>query len=149
VLGVFAATYYWFPKITGRLLDEHLGKWHFWLTVVGFNLTFFPMHLLGMLGMSRRIYTYPAGLGWSGINTLETIGTLILAVGVIVFLVNVVQSLRHGALAGDNPWGAFTLEWATSSPPPVYNFRTIPTVRGRRPVWDTDHPDDPDWKRGH
>jgi cytochrome c oxidase subunit I len=149
VLGVFAATYYWFPKITGRLLDEGLGKLHFWLTFVGFNLTFFPMHILGILGMSRRVYTYPVGLGWSGFNTLETVGTVILAVGVLVFLANVWQSVRHGAVAGDNPWGAFTLEWATSSPPPVYNFRTIPTVRSRRPVWDTDHPEDPDWRRGH
>jgi cytochrome c oxidase subunit I len=146
---VFAAAYYWFPKITGRLLDERLGKWHFWLTFVGFNLTFFPMHIVGILGMSRRIYTYPAGLGWSGYNTIETVGTFILAISVLVFVANIWHSLRAGAVAGDNPWGGFTLEWATASPPPVYNFRTIPTVRSRRPVWDRDHPDDPDWQRGH
>jgi heme/copper-type cytochrome/quinol oxidase subunit 1 len=147
--AVFAAAYYWFPKITGRLLDERLGRWHFWLTFVGFNLTFFPMHIVGILGMSRRISTYPAGLGWSGFNTLETIGTVILAVSVLAFVANILRSLRAGVLAGDNPWEAFTLEWATASPPPVYNFRTIPTVRSRRPVWDIDHPDDPDWQRGH
>jgi heme/copper-type cytochrome/quinol oxidase subunit 1 len=107
------------------------------------------MHIVGILGMSRRISTYPAGLGWSGFNTIETIGTVILAVSVLVFVANILRSLRVGAVAGDNPWEAFTLEWATSSPPPVYNFRTIPTVRSRRPVWDTDHPDDPDWQRGH
>jgi cytochrome c oxidase subunit 1 len=116
---------------------------------VGFNVTFFPMHIVGLLGMSRRTWTYPAGLGWSGYNTIETIGAFIIAIGGAVFIYNVIHSFLRGELAGDNPWGAYTLEWATSSPPPVYNFRTIPTVRSRRPVWDLEHPDDPDWRRGH
>ena len=149
MFGVFAGTYYWFPKITGRLLDEGLGKLHFWMTFIGFNVTFFPMHIVGILGMSRRIYTYPAGEGWTGYNVIETIGAFIIFFATLVFIVNFFRSLRQGEVAGDNPWGAYTLEWATTSPPPVYNFKTIPTVRGRRPVWDLDHPDDPDWKRGH
>jgi heme/copper-type cytochrome/quinol oxidase subunit 1 len=147
--GVFAGAFYWFPKMSGRLLSERLGKIQFWLSLVSFNVTFFPMHIVGMLGMSRRIATYPAGLGWSGFNATETVGSFLLAASVLLFVINVFWSVRHGAPAGDNPWGAFTLEWATSSPPPVYNFKTIPTVRSRRPVWDTDHPDDPDWQRGH
>jgi len=149
MFGVFAGTYYWFPKITGRLLDEGLGKLHFWMTFIGFNVTFFPMHIVGILGMSRRIYTYPAGEGWTGYNVIETIGAFIIFFATLVFIVNFFRSLRQGEVAGDNPWGAYTLEWATTSPPPDYNFKTIPTVRGRRPVWDLDHPDDPDWKRGH
>ena len=149
VLAVLAGTYYWYPKIMGRLLDETLGKWHFWLSFIGLNVAFFPMHIVGMLGMSRRIYTYPAGLGWSGINSVETVGAFMMAAGTVIFVYNAWHSARHGRPAGDNPWGAYTLEWATSSPPPVYNFKTIPVVRGRRPVWDMDHPDDPDWKRGH
>jgi len=149
MFGVFAGTYFWFPKITGRMLDERLGKLQFWIMFIGFNVTFFPMHIVGMLGMSRRIYTYPAGLGWDGFNTIETIGAFVIAVGAAIFAYNVWYSLRHGEVAGDNPWGAFTLEWATPSPPPVYNFKQIPVVRSRRPVWDTDHPEDPDWRRGH
>ena len=149
MFGVFAGTYYWFPKITGRLLNERLGKIHFWLTFIGFNVTFFPMHIVGILGMSRRIYTYPSGEGWTGYNVIETIGAFIIFFATLVFIVNFFRSLRQGEVAGNNPWGAYTLEWSTTSPPPVYNFKTIPTVRGRRPVWDLDHPDDPDWKRGH
>lgn len=149
VFGTFAGTFYWFPKFTGRLLDEKLGKIQFWMMFIGFNVTFFPMHIVGLLGMSRRIYTYPAGLGWTGFNVIETIGAFVLGIASLVFFYNAFVSLRNGKEAGDNPWGAFTLEWATSSPPPVYNFKKIPVVRSRRPVWDMDHPEDPDWKREH
>ncbi|HBY96885.1 MAG: cytochrome c oxidase subunit I [Ardenticatenaceae bacterium] len=137
LLGLFAGIYYWFPKITGRLLDERQGKIHFWLTMVGFNLTFFPMHILGLLGMPRRIYTYPDYVGWGGYNLLETIGAVILAVSVLVFFWNLVSSLVYGAEAGDNPWDGWTLEWATPSPPPVYNFAEIPVVKSRRPLWES------------
>ena len=139
MFGLLAGTYYWFPKITGRMLSERLGHWNFWLTFIGFNVTFMPMHILGILGMPRRIPTYPSGMGWEGLNLVATIGSLILAVSVLVFLVNLIRSLRSGERAGDNPWGAFTLEWATSSPPPHYNFARIPVVTSREPLWETDH----------
>src|SRR5579885_1553636 len=136
LMAVFSGVYYWFPKITGRLLDERLGQLHFWLTLIGFNLTFFPMHLLGLLGMPRRIYTYPADRGWDGYNLLATVGGFILAGAVIFFLCDVVQSWLRGEPAGDNPWEGWGLEWSTTSPPPPYNFETIPTVYGRRPLLD-------------
>jgi cytochrome c oxidase subunit I+III len=139
VFPIFAAIYYWTPKFVGRLLDERLGKLNFWLLFVGFNLTFFPMHISGLLGMSRRVYTYPAGLGWEVFNLISTIGAFIVALGVLVFVANVVWSLRYGATAGDNPWSADTLEWATSSPPPEYGFRRLPIVRSRNPLWDQDN----------
>jgi cytochrome c oxidase subunit I len=144
--AIFGAVYYWFPKMTGRMLSERAGKIHFWTMLIGFNVTFFPMHLLGIEGMPRRIYTYPAGLGWGGANLLATIGSVIMAISVLVFIANVLQSLRNGEQAGANPWEAWTLEWATSSPPPSYNFATIPTVTSRRPLWDIAHPEDPDWR---
>ena len=121
-LAVLAALYYWFPKMSGRMLDERIGKWHFWLTLAGFNVTFFPMHIIGLMGMPRRVYTYPDLPWWGTINLTETVGAFLLALSILVFLWNVVVSLRHGKPAGDNPWDAPTLEWATSSPPPVYNF---------------------------
>jgi cytochrome c oxidase subunit I len=133
VLGAF---HYWIPKMTGRMLDERLGKWSFWVLFAGVNLTFFPMHRLGMLGMPRRVYTYPAGMGWDTLNMVETVGAVIVVVGMLLFILNVVMSLRTGAQAGENPWGASSLEWSTSSPPPEYNFVTIPTVIGREPLWD-------------
>ncbi len=143
--GILAGTYYWFPKMTGRLLDEKLGKWNFWLTVVGFNLTFFPMHILGLMGQPRRSFTYPDLPGWGAINFAETIGAFILGVAMLVLFWNIYASLRHGLVAGANPWDAWTLEWATTSPPPAYNFATgsIPQLRSARPLWDLKHPADP------
>src|SRR5438874_2831627 len=144
IFTVFGAIYYWFPKVTGRLLSERLGRWHFWLFVVGFNLPFLPMHWAGMLGMPRRIYTYAADRGWDFWNLLASLGVPFQAAAVLIFLVNVALSLRRGARAGSDPWDAWTLEWATSSPPPPYNFETAPVVASRRPLWDLKHPDDPD-----
>jgi cytochrome c oxidase subunit I len=146
VFGIFGGIYYWFPKMTGRFLGDRLGQVQFWLMMIGVNLTFFPMHLLGLLGMPRRIYTYPANLGWNLDNLLATIGAFIIAASVLVFLWNLFVSLGNGQKAGDDPWDAFTLEWDTSSPPAHYNFLTIPTVRSRRPFYDKKNPDIADWK---
>ncbi len=143
---IFAAIYYWFPKATGRLLDERLGIWHFVLLVIGFNLTFGPLHVAGILGMPRRIYTYAPGRGWELWNLLSSIGVIFQGAAIVVFLWNVARSLRRGEPAGDDPWDAWTLEWTTTSPPPAYNFEEIPGVRSRRPLWDLKHPDDPDWQ---
>ena len=143
---LFAAIYYWFPKATGRMLSERLGKWHFWLLVIGFNVTFGPLHIAGVLGMPRRIYTYAPGRGWEIWNLVASAGTIFQVAAVLIFVVNVVWALRNGARAGDDPWGGWTLEWATTSPPPEYNFEIIPTVRSRRPLWDLNHPEDPDWR---
>jgi len=143
---VFAGIYYWFPKVTGRMLSERLGKWHFWLFVIGFNLTFAPQHISGILGMPRRIYTYDAGRGWELWNFLSSFGVLFQIAAMLFLVVNIVDSLRRGAVAGDDPWDAWTLEWSTTSPPPPYNFETIPVVRSARPLWDLKHPNDPDWK---
>jgi cytochrome c oxidase subunit 1/cytochrome c oxidase subunit I+III len=140
-LAIFAGLYYWFPKISGRMLDERIGRWHFWLTVSGLNLTFFLMHPLGMMGMPRRVYTYPDLPGWAILNMLSTIGAFVLLASVLVFLWNIYRSLTAGAIAGDNPWDAWTLEWATSSPPPPENFALVPPVNGRRPLWDLKYPD--------
>jgi cytochrome c oxidase subunit 1 len=144
VFGLFAGLYYWLPKMTGLLLDETQGKFQFWLMFIGFNLTFFPMHISGLLGMPRRIYTYPPGLGWELSNMLATIGAFVMALSVLVFVINVIISLRQGQVAGDDPWDAWTLEWATTSPPPAHNFGEIPYVNSRRPLWDLKHPEDPD-----
>jgi cytochrome c oxidase subunit 1 len=135
VFPLFGAIYYWFPKLTGRMLSERLGRWNFWLFFLGVNLTFFPMHQLGLLGMPRRVYTYLATMGWGDLNLLATAGAAMIAASVIVFLVNVAASLRGGAVAGDDPWGADTLEWATSSPPRPYNFAFIPVAETRAPLW--------------
>ncbi len=143
---IFAAMYYWFPKATGRLLSERLGKWHFWLFVVGFHMTFDTMHVPGILGMPRRIYTYEAGRGWEMWNLICTVGVAFQALGALIFILNVLLSLRKGRPAGNDPWDAWTLEWATTSPPPEYNFAEIPAVKSRRPLWDVKHPTDPDWK---
>jgi heme/copper-type cytochrome/quinol oxidase subunit 1 len=136
VFPVVGAVYFWFPKMTGKLLDERLGRWNFWTMFVGFNLGFFPMHISGLLGMPRRVYTYADGMGWDTLNLITTIGSFVFATGVLLFIVNVVVSLRRGRAAGDNPWDAPTLEWATSSPPPSYNFAVIPTVASRHPLWE-------------
>jgi cytochrome c oxidase subunit 1 len=143
---IFAAIYYWFPKVTGRLLSERIGRWHFWLFAIGFNLTFLPQHVSGILGMPRRIYTYDADRGLELWNALSTAGVPFQIAGVLLLVLNMAWALRQGAPAGDDPWDAWTLEWATTSPPPAYNFETIPTVRSRRPLWDLKHPEDPDWK---
>jgi cytochrome c oxidase subunit 1 len=144
VFLMFAAIYYWFPKVTGRMLDERLGRWHFWLFLVGFNMTMGILHVAGLLGMPRRIYTYQSGHGWDAINLIASLGVLPQILGVLIFVVNIIVSLRRGARAGDDPWDAWTLEWMTTSPPPEYNFETIPVVTSRRPLWDLKHPTDPD-----
>ena len=136
VFPVVGGIYYWFPKFTGRMLNERLGKWSFWVMFVGFNAGFFPMHIAGLLGMPRRIYTYPDGLGWGPVNLVITLGSYLFAVGILIFLYNVWRSRRHGQMAGDNPWNGASLEWATSSPPPAYNFAVIPTVASRYPLWE-------------
>jgi len=136
VFPVAGAIYYWFPKMTGKLMDERLGRWNFWTMFIGFNIGFFPMHISGLLGMPRRVYTYADGMGWNLLNLITTIGSFIFAVGVLLLIINVIESLRRGRAAGDNPWDAPTLEWATSSPPPPYNFVVIPKVESRHPLWE-------------
>jgi cytochrome c oxidase subunit 1 len=136
VFPLFAGIYFWFPKVTGRMLSETLGKWNFWLFFIGMNVTFFPMHILGLMGMPRRIYTYLPEMGWGGLNLLVSFGAVIIVSSVVVFLINVVMSLLGGIPAGDNPWDASTLEWATTSPPPSYDHLFIPVVEGRDPLWD-------------
>jgi cytochrome c oxidase subunit I len=143
---LFGAFYYWFPKMSGKMYNETLGKLHFWLFFVGFHLTFDFMHIPGLLGMPRRIYTYEPGRGWDTWNLIVTIGVFFQAAGTLVFLGNLIWSYFRGRLAGNDPWDAWTLEWSTDSPPPAYNFYSIPSVRSRRPLWDLKHPDDPDWK---
>lgn len=144
LLPVFAGLYYWYPKMTGRMLDEALGKLSFWVIFVGLNMAFFPMHILALMGMPRRQFTYPAGLGWEGWNLEVTVGAFVLGLGILLSIINFIRSVRAGAVAGNNPWGADSLEWATSSPPPVYGPIHIPTVRSRNPLWDLhDEEEDP------
>jgi cytochrome c oxidase subunit 1 len=133
LLGAFT---YWFPKVTGRMLSEALGKLTFWLIFLGFNLAFMPMHWTGIIGMPRRVYTYPTDMGWDTLNLVSTAGAFMAALGGLLFLLNLVRSARNGAAAGPNPWDASSLEWATSSPPPPYNFAHIPVVTSRTPLWD-------------
>jgi cytochrome c oxidase subunit I len=144
ILSVMAGTYYWFPKMTGRLLDERLGRWHFWLTVAGLNLTFFPMHIVGLMGMPRRVYTYPELPGWGALNLFISVSAFVNALGVAVLIWNIWVSLRRGRPAGDNPWEGWTLEWATTSPPPAHNFAVVPPVHSARPLWDLAHPEQAD-----
>ncbi|MDB5596387.1 MAG: Cytochrome c oxidase, subunit [Hyphomicrobiales bacterium] len=135
VFPLMGAIYYWYPKVTGRMMSEVLGRWHFWLAFIGFNVAFFPMHVLGLRGMPRRVYTYQPDLGWDGLNLLVSFGALIFFVSFVLFLINGVRSLRRGDVAGENPWGASSLEWAASSPPPSYNFPAIPIVQHAEPLW--------------
>jgi len=141
---LFSAFYYWYPKMSGRMLSERLGKWHFWIFLIGFHLTFDFMHVPGLLGMPRRIYTYEADRGWMIWNLIISSGAIFQAVGTLLFVYNMVWSFFKGPIAGPDPWDAWTLEWSTPSPPPEYNFAVIPTVDSRRPLWDIKHPDDPD-----
>ena len=141
IMGIFAGIYHYYPKLTGRLMNETLGKWHFWINFVGMNLTFFPMHYSGLLGMPRRIYTYDAGQGWDMFNMMSSIGTALLFVSAAFFAWNFIRSRTHGAVASSNPWDAATLEWSIPSPPPEYNFAEIPTVTSRYPLWDIRHPE--------
>lgn len=146
IFALFGAFYYWYPKITGRMFNETLGKLHFWLFLIGFHLTFDLMHFPGLLGMPRRIYTYEPGRGWDTLNFLVTIGAFVQGIAILVFVANLIISYFKGAEAGNDPWDAWTLEWSTASPPPEYNFARIPVVQSRRPLWDIKHPEDPDWK---
>jgi cytochrome c oxidase subunit 1/cytochrome c oxidase subunit I+III len=144
LFAVFAGLYYWFPKMTGRMLSERLGRLNFWTAVIGFNTAFFVQHFLGLMGMSRRIYTYPNLPGWGLLNLISTLGAFVLGASVLVLLWNIVLSLHGGQRAGDNPWRAWTLEWATTSPPLAHNFDRVPPMLSRRPLWDLAHPENPD-----
>jgi cytochrome c oxidase subunit 1 len=142
--SLFGAFYYWYPKVTGKMMSETLGRWHFWLFIIGFHLTFDFMHVPGLLGMPRRIYTYEAGRGWEWWNLIVGVGALLQTAGTLIFVYNLVRSYYRGDDAGHDPWDAWTLEWATPSPPPAYNFAVEPTVSSRRPLWDLKHPEDQD-----
>ena len=146
IFAVSGGFYYWYPKATGRMMSETIGKWHFWLFLIGFHVTFDTMHFVGLEGMPRSIYSYPVDRGWQHLNMVISIGGFIQAIAMLLFAYNLIWSLRKGKVAGNDPWDAWTLEWATSSPPPVYNFAVEPEVRSRRPLWDLKHPEDPDWK---
>jgi cytochrome c oxidase subunit 1/cytochrome c oxidase subunit I+III len=134
--AVIAGIYMWFPKFTGKLMSERLGKWNFWIMFVGINLAFFPMHWLGLAGMPRRVYTYPKGLGWDWTNMLISIGSFLFAFGILLFFINVGWSIKRGVKCGRNPWDASTLEWSIPSPPPPYNFLVIPSIATRHPMWE-------------
>ena len=144
VFAILGGIYYWFPKMSGRMMSERIGKWTFWLMTIGFNATFMIQHVLGLAGMPRRVFTYPDLPGWGTMNMISTIGAFFMAAGSILFVWNLVTSLVSGKPAGDNPWNAWTLEWATTSPPPHENFDALPPIRSRRPLWDYANPDRPD-----
>ena len=136
IFGITSGAYYWWPKMFGRMLNERLGKLHFWLMLIGFNLTFFPMHFVGLNGMPRRTYTYPAGLGFETLNRIESVGAFILGFSFLVFLVNVIQTWRKPRNAPADPWNGATLEWSIPSPPQEWNFAQIPVVHGRDALWE-------------
>jgi cytochrome c oxidase subunit 1 len=142
--ALFAAIYYWWPKVFGWMLGERLGKVHFWLTFIGFNLTFLPMFFMGLFGMPRRVYTYPNTGALPELNLIASIGAFLMLAGAVVFVVNLVVSARRRVPAGDNPWHAYTLEWATTSPPPEHNFDRLPPIRSFRPLWNVEHPAAPE-----
>jgi cytochrome c oxidase subunit I len=144
VFAILGALHYWFPKMSGRMLSERLGKWTFWLMTIGFNLTFITQHFLGLAGMPRRVYTYADLPGWGWMNMVSTVGAFFMAAASLIFVWNLAASLLRGKPAGDNPWSAWTLEWATTSPPPQENFLRLPPIRNRRPLWDDANPDRPD-----
>jgi cytochrome c oxidase subunit 1 len=146
LFAIFGGFYYWFPKVSGKMYNEGLAKLQFWLFFIGFHLTFDFMHIPGLLGMPRRIYTYEPGRGWDIWNAIVTIGVFFQAAGVLLLAANLLLSYFRGKTAGNDPWDAWTLEWSTNSPPPEYNFAVIPIVRSRRPLWDLKHPEDPDWR---
>ncbi len=146
LFAIMAAVYYWFPKMSGRMLDERIGRWNFWLLVLGFNGTFMIQHWLGLIGMPRRVFTYPDLPGWGWMNMVSTVSAFVMGFSFVVLVYNVWISLQRGEIAGDNPWQAWTLEWATPSPPPHDNFARVPLVRSRRPLWDLAHPDLADWR---
>jgi cytochrome c oxidase subunit 1 len=141
VFGIFAAIYFWFPKMTGRMLHERVGRWVFALLLVGFNLTFWPQFVAGLRGMQRRIIDYPANVGFDAPNLVSSLGMAVMSVGILLFVWNWWRSLHHGTPAGDDPWGGFSLEWATSSPPPEHNFTSLPRIRSSRPAFDQRHPE--------
>ncbi len=144
IFGVLAGLFYWFPKMTGKFLDEKMGKWFFWLFVIGFNATFLVQHVLGLIGMPRRVYTYP-DLPWYGtLNMISTIGAFLMGISILQLGYMIFKSLKSGKKAGNDPWNAFTLEWITTSPPSLKNFDEVPVVHGRRPLWDLNHPNNPD-----
>jgi cytochrome c oxidase subunit 1 len=142
LFGIFAGVYYWWPKMFGRMLSDRIGKWHFWAMLLGFNLTFAPFHILGLQGMPRRVYRYSSGFGWDVWNLVSTVGAFLIALSVLVFLYNVITSLRNGEVAGDDPWDGRTLEWAIPSPPPPHNFDEIPVVRSVDPFWHQKYAED-------
>ena len=146
LFSLFGAFYYWYPKMSGRMLNETLGKWHFWLFLIGFHVTFDLMHIPGILGMPRRIYTYEPGRGWEFWNLIVSVGVIFQTAATLIFVFNLIWSYFRGRAAGNDPWDAWTLEWSVASPPPIYNFAVLPEVRSRRPLWDIKHPEDPDWK---
>jgi cytochrome c oxidase subunit I len=148
VFAFFAGFYYWFPKVTGRMIDERLGRLTFWTMVVGFHGTFFIQHVLGWIGMPRRVYTYPDLPNYAWMNLVSTIFSFVIALSILFFVISILHALLRGEPAGDNPWDAYTLEWATSSPPPPHNFTQVPPIRSRRPVWDLNHPDQADHLQG-
>jgi cytochrome c oxidase subunit I+III len=136
VFPLLGGLYYWFPKVTGKLYNERLGKASFWVTFIGTGLTFFPMHLVGLLGMPRRVYTYPKDVGWASYNLIESIGSYMITLGLLMVAANLIRSWFKGAPAGNNPWRGATLEWSTSSPPPDFNYAVIPKVSSAYPMWD-------------